>query len=146
MVSDYSALNNITIKDANPLPLVNKALDKVAAATVFSKIDLILAYNQIYIREVDCPKTEIRTVWIVRIDHHVLWETKSPAAFTNVINSTINYMIGKCLVILMNDVIICRNSHKGHGMFFYKFIRSTEKNIIYDKRSNYNITYLNSSF
>eukprot|EP00171_Calliarthron_tuberculosum_P003840 IDg3840t1 len=37
MVCDYRALNKITIRDANPLPLVNEALDQVSGAVVFSK-------------------------------------------------------------------------------------------------------------
>ncbi len=37
IVCDYRALNNITISDSNPLPLINEALDQVSGSSVFSK-------------------------------------------------------------------------------------------------------------
>ncbi len=51
MVCDYRALNKITIQDSNPLPLITEALDQVAGARIFSKIDLLGAYHQMRIRE-----------------------------------------------------------------------------------------------
>lgn len=58
---DYRALKTITIPDANPLPVISEALDQVAGATEFSRIDLIGAYHQMINREEDCYKTAIRT-------------------------------------------------------------------------------------
>lgn len=61
MVSDYRALNKITIPNSNPVPLISEALDHVNEAQIFSKIDLLSAYHQMRIRDVDIPKTAIRT-------------------------------------------------------------------------------------
>lgn len=57
MVCDYRAPNKIMITDSNPLPLISEALDQVSGASVFSKIDLLGAYHEVKMREVDILKT-----------------------------------------------------------------------------------------
>ena len=40
MVVDYRALNEVTIKNKYPLPMINDLFDQLEGASVFSKIDL----------------------------------------------------------------------------------------------------------
>ena len=40
MVVDYRALNEVTIKNKYPLPMINDLFDQLTGAKVFSKIDL----------------------------------------------------------------------------------------------------------
>ena len=40
MVVDYRALNEVMIKNENPLPMINDLFDRLQGAKVFSKIDL----------------------------------------------------------------------------------------------------------
>lgn len=61
MVCDCRALNKITMADSNPLTLIDRTLDQVASATICSQIDLIGAYHQTRVTEMDIPKTAIRT-------------------------------------------------------------------------------------
>ena len=49
MVVDYRALNEVTIKNKYPLPMINNLLDQLEGAKVFSKIDLRSWYHQLKI-------------------------------------------------------------------------------------------------
>ena len=45
MVVDYRSLNNVTIKNKYPLPMINDLFDQLSGPKVFSKIDLQSGYH-----------------------------------------------------------------------------------------------------
>jgi len=53
LVQDYQKLNQVTIKDKMPLPLIGEVIDKLKEAKYFNKLDLIWGYNNIWIKEGD---------------------------------------------------------------------------------------------
>ena len=53
LVQDYRKLNQVTIKDKTPLPLIGEVIDKLKEAKYFNKLDLIWGYNNIRIKEGD---------------------------------------------------------------------------------------------
>jgi hypothetical protein len=61
MCVDYRALNNITVKNAYPLPRVDELFDRLQGARYLSKIELRSGYHQIRIAYDDVPKTAFRT-------------------------------------------------------------------------------------
>ncbi len=61
MVVDYRGLNEVTVKNKYPLPMINDLFDQLQGAMVFSKIDLQSGYHQLKIREQDIPKTTFTT-------------------------------------------------------------------------------------
>ena len=48
---NYRALNEITKKDRHPLPLISNALDRLAGAKYFTKLEFKDAYHNIQIKE-----------------------------------------------------------------------------------------------
>jgi hypothetical protein len=52
-IQDYRCLNEITIKDRYPLPLIQDVLAKAQESKVFKKMDLRWGFNNIHIREGD---------------------------------------------------------------------------------------------
>jgi len=57
LVQDYRKLNQITIKDKMPLPLIGEVIDKLKEARYFNKLDLIWEYNNVQIKKGDEWKT-----------------------------------------------------------------------------------------
>ena len=47
LVQDYRKLNQITIKDKTPLPLIREVINKLKEAKYFNKLDLIWEYNNV---------------------------------------------------------------------------------------------------
>jgi len=53
LVQDYRKLNQVTIKDKTPLPLIGEVIDKLKEMKYFNKLDLIWRYNNVQIKEGD---------------------------------------------------------------------------------------------
>ena len=57
----YRTLNNVTIKDAFPLPNISECLDVLGDTMFFSTLDMSSGYYQILIKEEDRDKTAFLT-------------------------------------------------------------------------------------
>ena len=53
LVQNYRKLNQVTIKDKMPLPLIGEVINKLKEAKYFNKLDLIWGYNNVRIKEGD---------------------------------------------------------------------------------------------
>ncbi|KAI5116942.1 hypothetical protein M0805_001498 [Coniferiporia weirii] len=58
---DYCALNEGTIKNTYPLPLISELMDKLKGAKYFTKLDLRSGYNNICIKDGDQWKAAFKT-------------------------------------------------------------------------------------
>ena len=58
---DYKYLNNWTVKNGYPLPLVTDLLDKLKDAKYFTKLDIRAGYNNIRIKDGDQWKAVFKT-------------------------------------------------------------------------------------
>jgi len=61
LVQDYRKLNQVTIKNKTPLPLIGEVIDKLKEAKYFNKLDLIWEYNNVQIKEGDKWKAAFLT-------------------------------------------------------------------------------------
>ena len=77
MCVDYRRVNAATKFYCFPLPRLDEALDAVAGCSVFSSLDLAMAYHQVPVTLSDVEKTAF-------ITHAVLFEmTKMPFGLCN---------------------------------------------------------------
>ena len=53
LVQDYRKLNQVTINNKTPLPLIGEVINKLKEVKYFNKLDLIWGYNNIQIKEGD---------------------------------------------------------------------------------------------
>ena len=61
LVQDYRKLNQVTIKEKTPLPLIGEVIDKLKKVKYFNKLDLIWGYNNVQIKKGDKWKAAFLT-------------------------------------------------------------------------------------
>ena len=104
---DYRGLNDITVKNRYPLPLLSTAFELLQGATVFSKLDLRNAYHLVRIREGDEWKTAFNTP-TGHYEYLVMpfGLTNTPAVFQMLINDLLRDMLNKFVFVYQEDILI----------------------------------------
>lgn len=107
---DYRKLNNITIKNRYPLPLISELQDRFQGAKWFSKFDVPGAYNLIRIKKGEEWKTAFRT----RLGHYEyrvmpFGLTNAPATFQAYINSVLYEYLDVFVVVYIDDILVYTN-------------------------------------
>ena len=104
MVVDYRALNEVTIKNKHPLPMIN---DQLQGAKVFPKIDLRSGYHQLKIREQDIPKTAFTTRYgLYEYTVMSFGLTNAPAYFMSMMNKVFMEFLDKFVVVFIDDILV----------------------------------------
>ncbi len=115
---DYRGLNNVTVKNRYPIPLIRETLDALCSAKIYTKLDVVAAFNRLRI----APGDEWKTAFITRFG---LFEclvanfgmTGAPSSFQHYINSTLFDLLDKFVTAYLDDVLIyskSRKEHRGH--------------------------------
>ena len=135
IVQDYRYLNEWTIKNNYPLPLISDVLENIRTKKVFTKIDLRWGYNNVRIKKRD----EWKVAFIIpeeSFEPMVIFFklTNSPAIFQAMINELLRYLIniGK-VAVFIDDVIIGAETEEGHDEIVAEVIRRLEENDLYVK-------------
>jgi hypothetical protein len=113
---DYQYLNDGTMKNLYPLPLIGDLLDKLKGTNIFMKLDIQWGYHNIRIKEGDEWKGAFKT-------NKGLFEPtvmffglcNSPATFQVMMNDIFRNMLNEgWLIIYMDNILIYLNDPEEH--------------------------------
>ena len=113
---DYRGLNNLTIKNRYPLPLIGESLDRLGRARRFTQLDLTSAYHRMRIREGDEWKTAFRTRY-GHFEYQVMpfGLSNAPASFQGYINKILAEKLDIFVIVYLDDILIyTEDSGQGH--------------------------------
>ena len=113
---DYRALNNVTEKDAHPLPRIEDSLDALAGACVYSTLDMTSGYHQVEVAEADRDKT----AFVTGMGHHLRYVTmpfglcNAPSTFQRLMEKVLQGLLWRTAVVYLDDVVIYSRSMEEH--------------------------------
>ncbi len=131
---DYRGLNDITVKNRYPLPLMSSAFELLQGAKVFTKLDLRNAYHLVRIREGDEWKTAFNTP-TGHYEYLVLpfGLTNAPAVFQGMVNSVLGDMINQFVFVYLDDILIFSPSLQVHTQHVRQVLQRLLENQLYVK-------------
>ena len=107
MVLDFRKLNEKTIGDSYPLPIINDILDSLGSARYISVFNLATGFHHIKMDPKDSHKTAFPT-------HHGHYEfdrmpfglKTASATFQRLMDITLNGLTGTELFVYLDDIVI----------------------------------------
>ena len=112
---DYRKLNEITLKDRHPIPLVNDSISILSNNKYFSVMDLLSGYWNVYLKESDRPKTAFITPeGLYQFKVLAFGLTNAPATFQRYMQSVLADILYKFVVVYLDDIVIFSNSIEDH--------------------------------
>ena len=105
---DYRKLNEVTIKDAQPLPRIDDALDALQGSMFFSTLDLQKGYFQVPLRPQDREKTAFATSFGELWEFNVLpmGVCNGPATFSRLMERVLQGLQWKQCIAYLDDIIV----------------------------------------
>jgi hypothetical protein len=130
IVVDFQKLNEVTIGDGFPLPVVSEILDTLGNSKHFSTVDCARGFLQVPVKPEDQPKTAFST-W----EGHFQYKRMpfglkgAPATFQRLMTTVLSDIQGiKCLVYL-DDVVFGKNLNTHNERLREVFSRMRQHNL-----------------
>ncbi|RYE96002.1 MAG: hypothetical protein EOO78_22355, partial [Oxalobacteraceae bacterium] len=132
---DYRALNERTVKNKYPLPLMDELFDRVQGARYFSSIDLRDGFFQILLRKEDREKTAFRTRF-GSYEYTVLpmGLCNSPSTFMQMMNDSL-FDLRAFVLCFLDDILIFSRTREEHLQHIRQVLQRLREKKLYGKLS-----------
>ncbi|UTT90066.1 hypothetical protein NDA17_003465 [Ustilago hordei] len=133
---DYRGLNEITVKNRAPLPLIEEQLFLLRKARIYTKLDLRAAYNLIQIAKGDEWKTAFGTQ--LGLYEYLVMPfglANAPAHFQSFINDIFQDIIGIYVVVYLDDFLIFSDTEEAHVKHVTEVLTHLRSNRLFAKLS-----------
>lgn len=112
---DYRQLNALTVKSKFPIPVIDELLDELSSVKWFSCLDLCAGFNQIRLAPGEEHKTAFQTHWgQFEFNMMVFGLTGAPNSFQGAMNSTLQSLLRKCVLVFFDDILIYSATYEEH--------------------------------
>jgi hypothetical protein len=144
---DYRGLNNATVKDRYPLPLVKESLNNLRGMKYFTKLDIISAFNNVRIKEGQEYLTAFRTRFGL-FESLVMpfGMTGAPATFQRFMNDTLREYLDLFCTAYLDDILIYSRTKEEHLIHVRKVLEALRQAGLYVKTEKCEFSVSETSF
>lgn len=115
MCIDYRALNNITVKDAYPIPRIDQLVDILHGSACWSKMDMASAYNQFPVHKDSIALTGFVTRYgTFECTVMPFGLCNAPATCMRYMQHVLRDMLDMSVVVYLDDVLVYSPSREQH--------------------------------
>ena len=107
---DMRRLNDVTMKDSFPLPLIEECIDSLDGCVFFSSLDMASGYYQLEVSEEDPEKTAFVTKYgLYQFKRMPFGLCNAPATFSRAISLVLHGMSWTKVIAFLDDIMVLEN-------------------------------------
>ena len=122
---DFRKLNQSTVKDSYPLPLIQGNLQKLGRSQIFSTLDGTGAYHNISINERDRPLTAFLTPWgQYHFKRMPFGLCNAPQAYSRLVEMVLRGLDPRQVLAYLDDIIIHSRNMEDHLVMMHQVLQA----------------------